>query len=91
MATIPQFVPKFSTPQITVIMRGVKLNKAPYPDPINVDTIQKSSARFWIAPEAKITCPRDSSNADPMRKVTRETVNRSFRGGSDASELLADW
>jgi hypothetical protein len=88
---MPQFVPKFSTPQITVMMRGVKLNIAPYPEPMRVETIQRRSAWFCINPDAKTTWPIDIRIADPMRNATRDTENLSSRGGSDARELLADW
>ena len=90
MATIPQLVPKFSTPQITLIMRGVRLNSAPYPDPIKVEIIQNLSAWFWITPPANKTWPRDSSSADPSKNVTLEIANLPL-GGREDSELLADW
>lgn len=87
---MPQLVPKFSTPQITLIIRGVKLNNAPYPDPINVETIQNRSAWFCITPDANKTWPSDSSNADTSKNVILEIANRPL-GGKDESELLADW
>lgn len=90
IATIPQLVPKFSTPHITLIIRGVRLNNAPYPEPIKVETIQNRSAWFWITPAANKTCPRDSSSADTSKNVILEIVNRPL-GGKDESELLADW
>jgi len=79
---------------MTLIMRGVRLNNAPYPDPMNVDTIQNRSARFWIKPDANTTWPMDSSIADPIKNVILEIVNRPL-GGNDESEfrreLAADW
>lgn len=79
---------------MTLIMRGVRLNNAPYPDPMNVETIQNRSAWFWIKPDANTTWPVERSNADPIKNVTLEIVNRPL-GGNDESEfrreLLADW
>jgi len=89
MATIPQLVPKFSTPQITLIMRGVRLNKAPYPDPIKVETIQNRSAWFWIRPAANRTCPRERSSADPSKNVILEIANGRL-GGREDREFAAD-
>ena len=83
-------MPKFSTPQITVIMSGVKLNNAPYPEPIRVDTSQNRSSWFWITPEARRICPSNSRNAEKSKKTIRETANRERWGGSEEREFAAD-
>jgi len=90
MATMPQFVPKFSTPQITPMARGVRENIAPYPEPMSAETTQKREAWFWMKPEARRTCPTDRMRAERIRKNIREIVNRDWRGGREARELAAE-
>jgi len=55
-----------------------------------VDTIQKRSPWFWIAPEARITSPRDRRRAVMMRNVMREMVKDLWRGGREESELAVE-
>jgi hypothetical protein len=59
---------------------------------MRVDTIQKRSPWFWIAPEASITSPRERMRAVRRRKVMREMVKGLFRvrGGREERELAAE-
>lgn len=54
--------------------------------------IQKRSPWFWMAPEARITSPRERMTAVRRRKVTREMAKVLFwvRGGREERELAVE-
>lgn len=90
MATIPQFVPKFSTPQTTEMMRGISENEAPYPKPTRAVVAWKVAGWESGRGVARKRYPRDRMRAEGRRRVRRERVGRVEVDWADA-EALGCW
>ena len=89
MATIPQFVAKFSTPHTTDMMIGVSEKVLPYPKPTRAVVRWKSGGCCVARGVARIRYPIERRSADGSRKTIRESVVRLLSFTSAAWRWLA--
>ena len=77
MATKPQFVAKFSTPQTTEIMMGTRENDAPYPKPSSPEERRNRLGLLGVRNgSARLRKDRSNKNADGNSRTRREKLMR---------------